>query len=104
MAVETANMIQNFGAGTGLSDADREFSTRAVGGDIEMTPEAIRRLMRINAEVNAEVIRMFNKSAEEISAQGIPEAFKRQLDVPEIPDFSEPQESIEDIKERLRGM
>lgn len=47
MAQQTAQVIQQFGAGTGLSDADREYARRAAGGDIRMDVRALMRLLDI---------------------------------------------------------
>lgn len=48
VAKQTATIIKDFGAGTGLSDADREFATKAAGGDISMSREALERILDIN--------------------------------------------------------
>jgi hypothetical protein len=47
-AVEVGRLIKMFGAGTGLSDADREFATKAAAGNIEMNEASIRRILKIN--------------------------------------------------------
>jgi hypothetical protein len=42
-----AQQIQAFGAGTGLSDADREFARQIVGGEKMVTPAAMKELLRL---------------------------------------------------------
>lgn len=46
-APRVAGIIKDFGAGTGLSDADREFATLASAGDITMTATALRNILKI---------------------------------------------------------
>lgn len=45
---QVAERIKAFGAGTGLSDADREFAKQIAAGSIELTPAAIRKIIDIN--------------------------------------------------------
>ena len=42
------DIIKAFGAGTGLSDADREYALKAAAGDITMTEESLRRIIYLN--------------------------------------------------------
>ena len=46
--VRVAAFIQALGAGTGLSDADREFSQRVEGGDITVDAEGLKRILQIS--------------------------------------------------------
>jgi len=46
-APRVATIIKDFGAGTGLSDADREFAQLASAGDITMTATALRNILKI---------------------------------------------------------
>lgn len=56
--------IKMFGAGTGLSDADREFAKQMAAGSIDLTPDAIKRIMRINRQVSEGVIKSYNEDRE----------------------------------------
>ena len=56
--------IKQFGAGTGLSDADREFATRMAGGDIKMDEASIRRILRIQKQVQENIVKRFNEDRE----------------------------------------
>ena len=47
----TAKEIKAFGAGTGLSDADREFAANMVAGNIALTEGALRRILKIRAQI-----------------------------------------------------
>lgn len=41
----TANIVKQFGAGTGISDRDREFAAKAAGGDLSMSREALQSIV-----------------------------------------------------------
>ena len=58
---QVAERITAFGAGTGLSDADREFAKKIAGGEETLTVGAIRRIIRINSESASNVINTYNK-------------------------------------------
>ena len=83
-ASQVANIIKQFGAGTGLSDADREFATKAAAGDIAMSEDAIREIIRINESAYRNVVKDFNKSVDEIEqsrgSTGVP--FELRVDLP----------------------
>jgi len=56
-----ANIIQAFGAGTGLSDQDRKYATAMAGGQIEMTPLAVKRILEIERKGYVNLIKENNK-------------------------------------------
>jgi hypothetical protein len=62
--------IKMFGAGTGLSDADREFAKQMAAGSIELTPQSIQKIIRINRRVSETVIRNYNKRRGELADPG----------------------------------
>ena len=66
MAGEVGRMIQLFGAGTGLSDADREFARQMAGGEITMTKQALRRILDINERAARNLIEAYNRQAQQI--------------------------------------
>ena len=66
MGQNTAKLIKQFGAGTGLSDADREYATKIAAGSINMDEKAIREILRINDKAARNVINNYNKKAEGI--------------------------------------
>ncbi len=65
-AAETGRLIKNFGSGTGLSDADREFALKMSGGDISFDEKSIRDILRINDAVSREFLHTYNKDASKI--------------------------------------
>lgn len=68
MATNTAKLIKAFGAGTGLSDADREYALKAAAGDVTMTETAIRRILDINDKAANRVIDKHNKTVKNIKS------------------------------------
>ena len=78
-AQQVANIIQQFGAGTGLSDADREFATKAAGGDITLTEGSIKKILEINEKAYTNVINLYNQRAEKIPANIVPYDLKVNL-------------------------
>lgn len=61
-----ANVIRDFGAGTGLSDADREFALSIAAGRTSMTEKALRRLIDINDRASEAQIRFHNKAVDKL--------------------------------------
>jgi len=59
-------IIKQFGAGTGLSDADREFARKIAGSDITLSEKSIRRLLDIAERANQAQIEQFNKRAKKL--------------------------------------
>lgn len=66
MGKQVGTIIKQFGSGTGLSDADREYAEKIVGGKITLTREAIEKIMAINDKAYRNVIRNYNKRAKEV--------------------------------------
>jgi hypothetical protein len=62
MAINTAKIIKNFGAGTGISDADRIYAKQAAAGDITMDENAIRKIINVNDRVAKAAIAKHNKN------------------------------------------
>jgi len=48
MGLQVGKIIKQFGAGTGLSDADREYAEKIAGGKITLTEDSLRKLLDIN--------------------------------------------------------
>ena len=61
-----ANIIQAFGAGTGLSDQDRKYATAMAGGEIEMSPLAVKKILEIERKMYVETIRDNNKVVDKL--------------------------------------
>jgi hypothetical protein len=58
---QVAERIKAFGAGTGLSDADREFAKQIAAGSIELTPQAIKRIIDINERSANELLDKYHE-------------------------------------------
>lgn len=71
-AQEVGRIIKLFGAGTGLSDADREFATKAAAGQITMNETSIRRILDINARASQFIIDSYNQMIQPIDAGNRP--------------------------------
>lgn len=61
MARETLNLVKGLGAGTGISNADREFAEKASGGSILLDDKAITRLMAIAKAAASNVVMGHNR-------------------------------------------
>ena len=57
---QVAERITAFGAGTGLSDADREFAKKIAAGEETLDVKSIRRIIRINNQSAQNVIDRYN--------------------------------------------
>jgi hypothetical protein len=66
MANNVGRLIKQFGAGTGLSNADREYAEKMAGGKITLDDKAINRILDINERVARNVIKAHNKEAQGI--------------------------------------
>lgn len=66
MAGNVGRIIKQFGAGTGLSNADREYAEKMAGGKITLDANAIRRILDINERAARNVIRAHNKDVKNI--------------------------------------
>lgn len=83
-AKETAEIIKNFGAGTGLSDADREYARQAAGGEITWSAQGLKRILDINEKARRNLIKSFNLDAEQVQgSSGVP--MKLTIDEPMSP-------------------
>ena len=77
-----AEVIKAFGAGTGLSDADREFAKGIVGGSITLDGESLKRLLILQARATKKKIQEHNKAMGKLS--GDTAQFGLIVDVPEF--------------------
>lgn len=70
-AAEAGNLvgqvIKQFGSGTGLSDADRQYATKIAAGDISLDEKAMRRLLDIREKAARVIIQRYNKRAQQIT-------------------------------------
>jgi hypothetical protein len=66
MAKAVGKVIKNFGSGTGLSDADRQYAERLAGGDTTLNEPAIRRILAAGAKQAQERITHFNAMRDKV--------------------------------------
>jgi hypothetical protein len=62
MAANVGRIIKQFGAGTGLSNADREYAEKMAGGKVTLDRKAIERILDINERMARSVISLHNKN------------------------------------------
>lgn len=62
MAQNVGRIIKQFGAGTGLSNADREYAEKMAGGKISLDRKALERILDINERAARNVIKLHNKN------------------------------------------
>ena len=99
---EVGQIIKQFGAGTGLSDADREYAEKIVGGKITLNEKSIRKIIEINNKAYRNVIERHNEKAKKAM-----EEYEGQLPYSLIVEM--PKEAPTDIttmsdEELLRGL
>jgi hypothetical protein len=61
MAQNVGKIIKQFGAGTGLSDADRQYAEKMAGGKVTLDPKALNKILDINERAARNVITRHNK-------------------------------------------
>lgn len=98
MAGNVGKLIKQFGAGTGLSDADREFAKDMAGGRISLDAKAINRILDINERAARNVITRHNKDVKgiktniplevELPPEDKPAPAKNVVTNPQFPGFS----------------
>ena len=66
MAKAVGKVIKNFGSGTGLSDADRQYAERLAGGDTNLNEPAIRRILAAGANQAQDKIRGFSTMRDKV--------------------------------------
>ena len=69
-APRVADIIKAFGAGTGLSDADREFANKAAAGEISMTVESLQRILKILKKAETK-LDMYNQTVDQMIKNGM---------------------------------
>lgn len=95
-AAESGNLvgqiIKQFGSGTGLSDADREYAKQIAAGDVSLDEKALRRLLDIREKANRIIIQRYNKRAEQVKGRA-GSNLPIDIGVEEPPAYSPPNKS-----------
>jgi hypothetical protein len=76
----TLDLVKQLGAGSGISNADRDYAAMVAGGRIDMSENGIRRLLDINDRVSRRFIDDYNKRAVLLKDdERLPEAMRKTL-------------------------
>jgi hypothetical protein len=89
MGANVGRIIKQFGAGTGLSDADRDYAAQMAGGKINLTEAALRKILDINDRAANRVIDLHNKNVSGIKTN-IPLTVDK-------PTFTQPKSAVDQI-------
>jgi len=68
LAANVGRIIKLFGAGTGLSNADREYAEKMAGGNITLDERALRRILDINERAARNTIKTHNQNVDKFKA------------------------------------
>lgn len=63
-----ASLVKNFGSGTSITDADREFAKKMAGGNIKLDETSIRKILDLSDRMNGELIKRHNTLVDRLSA------------------------------------
>jgi hypothetical protein len=97
MAANVGKLIKQFGAGTGLSDADREFAKDMAGGRISLDAKAINRILDINERAARNTITRHNKDVKGIKTN-IPLEVEMPAAAPSAPVIAAPPSAIDYLR------
>jgi hypothetical protein len=89
MGANVGRIIKQFGAGTGLSDADRDYAAQMAGGKINLTEAALRKILDINDKAANRVIDLHNKNVKDVKTN-IPLTVNK-------PTFTQPKSAVDQI-------
>jgi hypothetical protein len=65
LAVPVFSLVKQLGAGTGISNADREYAEMAAGGKIDLDKDAIIRLVEIGRKASQNTVDSYNQALDE---------------------------------------
>ena len=97
MANSVGKLIKQFGAGTGLSDADREYAKDMAGGRISLDAKAINKILDINERAARNSITRHNKDVKGIKTN-IPLEVEMPVAAPSAPVVSAPSSAIDYLR------
>ena len=69
MAQNVGRVIKQFGAGTGLSNADREYAEKMAGGKVTLDRKALERILDINERAARNAIKYHNERIKNIETE-----------------------------------
>jgi len=92
MAPTVLALVKGLGAGTAISNADREFAEKAAGGNISLEEGAVARLIDIGKRAAEYKVSQHNKMIDQVYPEGTPETGQvRSLFRVDVPQYSNPQ-------------
>lgn len=106
MGRQVGQIIKQFGAGTGLSDADREYAEKIVAGKITMNEKSMRKIIEMNERAYKNIITRYNERAEQVMGKAGAANLPYDLRVNFDPDsFKPPKNSLESLSDEdlLKG-
>ena len=65
LAIPVFSLVKQLGAGTGISNADREYAEMAAGGKISLNKDAIIRLVEIGRKASRNTVDSYNQALDE---------------------------------------
>jgi len=68
MAQNVGKVIKQFGAGTGLSNADREYAEKMAGGKITLNKDSIEKILNLNDRAARNIIKSHNNKAKGVKS------------------------------------
>lgn len=93
MGRQTLDLVKQLGAGSGISNADRDYAEKVAGGNIEMSEQGIRRLLDINDRAARTLIDSYNSKAAPLAQDPNVPAFMRGNLVIKAPESRKPKPS-----------
>jgi hypothetical protein len=66
MAQNVGKLIKQFGAGTGLSDADRKYAEQMAGGRISLDRKAMEKILDIQERAANQVVKRHNEKVKDV--------------------------------------
>jgi hypothetical protein len=72
-------VIKNLGSGSGISDADREYAAKAMGGQITLNRDSINRLLDIQQRAVLRGVELHNAKVDQAAKAGVPSIFNYKI-------------------------
>lgn len=88
-------LVKGLGAGSGISNADREFAEKMAGGQIKMTEQSLRQILDIGERAARAKVTSYNEAVEPMVKNADEELrpFAGTLRVPEPPEYKAPEKA-----------
>lgn len=67
--------IKSLGSGSGISDSDREYAAKAMGGSLQLNEQTITRLLDIQEKTTKRGIEMHNSRVDQAEKAGVPSVY-----------------------------